>query len=50
MDPMSDMLQLVVKIMDTQVMILRVQRRALSLANPDDKLKHVGHLGTGLWI
>jgi hypothetical protein len=39
---MSDMLQLVVNIMDTQVMVLSVTC-TLSLANPDDKLKHVGH-------
>ena len=39
---MSDMLQLVVEIGNTQAMIL--PRRTLRVPNLDDKLKHVGHL------
>ena len=41
---MSDMLQLVVKIHYTQSTILLVAY-TLRIPNPDDKLKHVGHLG-----
>jgi hypothetical protein len=48
MAPMSDMLQLVVKIMDTQVIILPITSH-IELANLDDKLmKHVGHLVVAL--
>ncbi len=40
---MSDMLQLVVGIGNTQAMILPVMSH-IRVPNLDDKLKHVGHL------
>jgi hypothetical protein len=46
---MSDMLQLVVKITYTQAGYYPL-RRTLSVANLDDKLKHVGHLVGALLV
>ena len=40
---MSDMLQLVVEIHNTQAMILPVTSQ-IEVPNPDDHLKHAGHL------